>query len=249
VVSTTTALTALALALGCGGESNLHQNDGHGAGGKAGSGGAEQAGFPSSGEGGGFASGGLGATGGAGSGAVPFPCGEAQPVLGAATGLERCSGGYLRRTAPAHCPSTLPRSGSVPNYNAAIDSCESDRDCPSATWGPYAHCATREGGYANACVSGCIEDADCTADRVCLCEEPVGRCVPATCATSADCGASLECASYASSPGCFSTQFSCQLPTDACGGDADCNGRSVNVSFCVAEQGARVCSTAQCTTP
>jgi hypothetical protein len=178
-----------------------------------------------------------------------FPCGEARAVLGPSTGLERCAAGYLRRSAAANCPSSLPRNEPVPNYNFAIDTCQFDVDCPSATWGPYAHCAEREGGYSRACTAGCVADADCDSGRVCLCEDPVGRCVPSSCVTNADCGPSLNCASFASDPGCFSTQFACQQPEDACGADADCAGTSVNVSFCVSQQGARICSTAQCTTP
>jgi hypothetical protein len=252
-------LSALVVAsIGCGGESNQHQDGRSGAGGKGGAGGLAGGGTGAGGSdgsdaGAGSSPGGQAGTGGRGGEAgldTPrFPCGDPQPVLDATTGLERCGGGYLRRSAPAHCPSALPRTTPVANYNPAVDTCERDSDCSTATYGALAHCAEREGGYARTCVAGCVEDDDCDTGRVCLCEEPAGRCVPSTCTTNADCGPSLDCASYASDPGCFSTAFACQVPSDACGGDADCAGTSVNVSFCVAQGGSRVCSTAQCTTP
>lgn len=192
---------------------------------------------------------GTGASGSAGTdaGAAPFPCGTAKPLLGAATGFEQCSRGYVRRVAPGTCPSLLPRPDAVPGYYAPLDTCEYDSDCTAP--GPYAHCGQREGGSAHACVAGCVSDADCPAGRICLCGDAIGRCVPATCASAADCAPGFDCASYNAQPGCFSASFACQTPTDACGGDADCAGSSVNVSFCVAEGGARICSTAQCTTP
>jgi hypothetical protein len=143
----------------------------------------------------------------------------------------------------------VPRAAAIPGYNAAIDQCERDADCPAATYGPYAHCGVRAGGFAHACVAGCALDSDCEGDSVCQCGDPVGRCVPASCSTGADCGAGLDCASFAAAPGCFSTQFACQSPDDACGGDGDCSGKSPNAAFCVLDGAARACSIAQCTTP
>ena len=177
----------------------------------------------------------------------PFPCGAATPVIDATTGLEQCSRGYQRRVAPAKCPSLVPRAAAIPNYSAAIDECEHDADCPSATYGPYAHCGVRTGGSAHVCVAGCTLDRDCADNGVCLCGDPVGRCVPASCSTGADCTLGFDCAAYASLPGCFSTQFACQTADDACGSDGDCAGKSPNAAFCVLDGAARACSIAQCT--
>lgn len=178
-----------------------------------------------------------------------FPCGSAVPVLDSTTGLEQCSRGYQRRVEPANCPSSVPRATPIPAYDAALDQCEYDADCPVASYGPHAHCGARSGGIARVCVEGCRVDADCDAGTLCLCGEPVGRCVPASCSTGDDCGPGFDCASFAASPGCFSTQFACQGPTDACGADSDCAGVSPNAAFCLYASGSRACSIAQCTTP
>jgi hypothetical protein len=223
-----------ALALACGGNSSSsaqhggRAGDGNGAGetGRGGEGGGGQAG-----------------------GAAGFPCGTATPLFGADSGLERCDRGYLRRVDVANCPSIVPRAVPISNYDEAVDDCEFDRDCPTAAYGPYAHCDVRTGGFARACVAGCKLDGDCAEGEACLCGDPVGRCVPASCATGADCATSLDCASYAVTPGCFSTGFSCQKPGDSCGGDADCAGISPNPAFCVFSDDSRACSIAQCTTP
>ena len=180
---------------------------------------------------------------------APFPCGTAVPVLDPTTGLEQCSRGYRRRVGPARCPSSVPRATPIPAYNAALDGCEYDADCPAATYGPYAHCGTRPDGFARACVEGCKLDADCDPGNVCLCGDPVGRCVLAGCSTGDDCDPGFDCASFEASPGCFSTRFACQSLADACAADGDCAGFSPNPAFCVFANGARACSTAQCTTP
>jgi hypothetical protein len=172
----------------------------------------------------------------------------AQPVLDPSTGLEQCSGGFVRRTAPASCPSTIPRAAAVSGYNEALDECQFDADCANQALS-YAHCGVRQGGFAHVCVAGCVKDADCTTGSVCLCGDPVGRCVPATCSTGADCASGFDCAEYQAQAGCFSAEFACQAPSDTCASDADCAGFSPNAAFCHAENGARTCTIAQCTTP
>jgi hypothetical protein len=176
-------------------------------------------------------------------------CGTAQPLIDSTTGFEQCSAGYVRRTAMGACPSHVPRSGAVPNYHSADDQCQFDSDCDTATYGPYAHCDTREGGFAKVCVPGCIHDSDCVDNHICLCGDAVGRCVLSNCATSSDCGAGLECASYDVTLGCFSTRFACQTPGDSCRAGADCHDFSVNATFCTSDGTARRCSIVQCTTP
>jgi hypothetical protein len=194
----------------------------------------------------GLAEAGAGGHGGATSNA--FPCGTTTPVIDASTGLEQCSGGYVRRSGPAECPSLLPRADAVSGYNAAIDECEFDAEC-AAEDSPYAHCGIRQGGFAHVCVDGCVVDADCDEGSVCRCGDPVGRCVPSTCSTGADCAHGFECAEYQAHPGCFSSEFACQTPADTCASDVDCEDFSPNPSFCRSEDGIRRCTITQCTTP
>jgi hypothetical protein len=177
-------------------------------------------------------------------------CGTATPLLAVGSGFENCTQGYVRRVGPAHCTSKLPRATAVPGYDAAVDSCKLDTDCPSAMYGPYAHCDTRFGGNAHVCVRGCIVDPDCETGQVCLCGDPVGRCVPSSCDSSADCGPGKDCASFETGPSCFSTQFGCQTSSDSCSSASDCRNFSMNPSFCAFVQpGARGCTVAQCFGP
>jgi hypothetical protein len=177
-----------------------------------------------------------------------FPCGDATVVGLPESGLESCSGGYLRRVGPALCFDNVPRTSAIPDYNPDVDECEFDSDCSEDTYGPYAHCGVRTGGSARTCVAGCTVDADCDAGDVCLCEEPIGRCVPAGCTSGEDCASGFDCASYSSSPGCFSTAFACQTDGDACVSSAECSDFSPNPSFCILSGATRVCSINQCTT-
>jgi hypothetical protein len=173
-------------------------------------------------------------------------CGDAMTLMGAATGFEACSAGYVRRLSPGACPSRLPRDLAVSPANPAVDKCTRDSDCSG---GALEFCGPREGGYANVCIKACATDADCDAGRICLCGEPAGRCVPATCTQASDCSAGHDCASGVAHPLCESTAFACQSTGDNCSTDADCFGVFVNVAFCVLQDGHRTCSTEQCTTP
>jgi hypothetical protein len=186
--------------------------------------------------------------GGGGAAGAANACGSAVPVLNAATGLERCAAGFVRRVRAGVCPSAVPRAAAVAGYDPSIDECQLDSECSAL---PHGHCAPREGGSARTCVAGCLTDDDCEAGRLCACDEPVGRCVPASCKSGADCAPGFECASYTTKPNCFSTGFACQTPADTCAGDADpaCDGFSVNATFCVYGAAGRQCSQDQCTVP
>jgi hypothetical protein len=177
-----------------------------------------------------------------------FGCGNALPLISATTGFERCEAGYVRRVHAGSCPSSVPRPNAVVNYDSSIDECEYDADCAALEQG---HCAPREGGSARTCVVGCLSDDQCGSGRICACDDPVGRCVPASCSSSSDCNPGFDCASYTSLPNCFATGFACQTPADGCVGDGqpECDGRFVNATFCVFQSGNRQCSTLQCTTP
>jgi len=57
-----------------------------------------------------------------------------------------------------------------------------------------------------------------------------------------DCGPNLACASYNPSPGCPTTAFACQSPSDQCGGDGDCPAGNT----CTVQSGQRVCARPTC---
>jgi hypothetical protein len=80
---------------------------------------------------------------------------------------------------------------------------------------------TAPGAYGSYCEYGCVTDTDCAQGYVCLCGNPVGQCVPASCGADGDCGNAL-CVSYTQSPGCGGTAFRCQSPLDECASDLDC---------------------------
>ena len=93
------------------------------------------------------------------------------------------------------------------------------------------------------CSYGCTTDAEYEEGRICLCGDPVGRCVQASCTTDADCGG-LLCTSYTKDPGCNFTAFACQNELDECMTDKDCKeGTLCTLS---AEGLYRICSPPMC---
>ncbi|HEX2870847.1 MAG TPA: ferritin-like domain-containing protein [Polyangiaceae bacterium] len=202
--------SALGLApLACGGAFSKGDSEG----------GAGDAGSASGGSAlGGSATGGAKATGGGNSGNA-FPCNNPVPV---APGYERCANGTIHRVAIEACTSSLPRP--APSVALPGGNCETDADC---TEKPHGYCNVTAGAGAGAgagayCSYGCVTDADCLADYICVCGEPIGQCAYSTCKSDADCGGELRCQSYDASFGCDSVGFACQTPQDACGSDTDC---------------------------
>ncbi|MBV9950092.1 MAG: hypothetical protein JOZ69_24845, partial [Myxococcales bacterium] len=135
-------------------------------------------------------------------------------------GFERCENGVVHRAARRTCPSKLPRAD-VAFPPGPSQNCTRDADC---TRSPNGHCAL--GGLAGPdgmrhtiCLYGCMTDADCPAQSICVCADPVGACALAYCGTDADCPAPYLCAE--SQAGCAAT-FACQTPEDTCALDADC---------------------------
>lgn len=224
-------LTALGIAAtACGGSSS---SDG-GLGGQAGSG----TGGVTGGTGG---TGGV--TGGTGGGtANKFPCQNPQPIVvdGQDTGVDSCDGGMVRRREAKTCPTAMPR---VSPCAATQMNCSEDTDCNAQANG---YCTFNQGGGGAPsscnCAYGCVNDSECAEGYVCLCGNPVGKCVPADCSTSDDCEAGFDCLG---SPGgsCSSGALTCQTPADECGSQADCGG----FQYCgVGAQGNLVCKTDGC---
>jgi hypothetical protein len=165
----------------------------------------------------------------------------------------------VRRRAAVTCPSSLPRpSGGACVLDAgALDAgsadampfangytfptnelCHRDNDCAAM---PFGHCEpwAPDGGVRATdcrCIPGCLRDSDCPTSEVCLCGDPVGKCVPADCRTGLDCGSGLDCVA-AEPAGLCSPRFSCQTPTDECfPGSNSCSGGE-----CISENGRFTC--------
>lgn len=80
--------------------------------------------------------------------------------------------------------------------------------------------------------------------RVCLCDDPIGQCIPAGCKTSEDCPDSACVGASYTSSGCPSQpQFQCVREADQCLKDSDCP------SYGICEwgrDGERVCESRHC---
>ena len=155
----------------------------------------------------------------------PDPCANPTPVLntaGKASGWVRCEDGALNRIAAGTCEPAPPGPACVDGTSGA---CRVDQDCVASRDG---RCVDRNSSFPEGecgCVYGCETDADCAADQICLCDVADGaRCVPATCATNADCATS-ECGLSASEvSGCgFDYATACRTPADACHSTAACD--------------------------
>jgi hypothetical protein len=211
--------------------------------GTAGSGGSA-AGSGGAGTGGAAGSGGAGTGGAAGGGGAAgsggfnnHPCLDPKiiEVGGKPTGYEVCANGAIHRRENLECPSLLPQPKAC-EQAAQGGNCKSDADCKEAANG---YCVGSEGGFEAPgcyCNYGCTKDTDCGDGSICLCGEPVGRCVAATCRSDADCGGGL-CNSYGLDQICYNFGFACQSPKDTCGGNNDCQAPQ----YCLPEGEQRIC--------
>jgi hypothetical protein len=238
-----TALGLLPLA--CGGAFSGAEDDdgGSSSGGSAtgatGSGGKTSAGTSSGGKAtggkasagtssGGKATGGTGVAGGTGD-----PCENPMPV---GSGYEQCDGGPIHRPSIEECASSLPRAEKIAPPDGG--NCTTDADCVDM---PHGYCSPGIQLPGMYCAYGCVKDAECPAGNICLCGDPVGRCVPAACTSDQDCGAGLRCQSYDGSHGCGILSFACQTPDDTCSTDADCAG-----GYCDGSMGTFTCVMGGC---
>ena len=135
----------------------------------------------------------------------PKPCEMPTPVaLGG--GVVECADYSYRRVAPVECASVLPRAERI-EYQFNTE-CWYDSECTA-----------RGNGYCNygSCFYGCRNDSECAGSAVCVCGDPVGRCIASTCRTSADCVPGYPCMAIDSSYGFF-----CQDPQGLCRSNIEC---------------------------
>lgn len=255
-----TFLASLGLAplTACGG-AVTSDSGGGGTGGTGGTGGLGTGGFSSDGgygpggsttSTGGWTDGGAsGSTGGIpDTGGVPtwLPCSNPTPLFGpngTPTGYVTCDGGSIHRPAQVDCPSLVPRAEACQpyiSYDAGIGGgCTHDSDCTALANG---YCMPGIQIPGCLCNYGCIRDADCAQGQICLCGDPMGRCVSSTCITDQACGQGT-CLSYEAMPGCSVTAFACQQLGDTCVSDADC---AATGGMCSLVDGFHTCQPVSC---
>jgi hypothetical protein len=180
-------------------------------------------------------SGGSGGSSAAGNTGSTGTCTEPQPL---GNGYEQCGGnGPVHRPSVEECKSSLPRD-SMKIAPPGDGQCQSDADCADM---PHGYCTSGGQVPGTFCAYGCVKDSECGAGSICVCGEPVGRCVGSTCTSDTECGAGLRCQSYDQSHGCGILRFACQTARDTCQSDADCRG-----GFCDGASGVFTCVTGGC---
>jgi hypothetical protein len=177
-------------------------------------GGAAGAGGAATGGSAGASTGGAAGAGGSSvcEGETPVTVGNSQ----APTGLVRCGNGALLRVEPIACPNLI---------DPAVKACDGGGPGSCTT---SADCTAKPNGWCGSsfeapcgCQYGCVQDSDCASDELCQCGDPVGRCVKASCKSSADCAGG--CAQYETGlAGCGTQGFSCLTPDDACVSNDQC---------------------------
>jgi hypothetical protein len=170
----------------------------------------------------------------------PPECRSPAPVIltfdPSETGFASCEGGVWHRPAIHSCPTRLPRTllcGFAPVEGGTLNgSCRADSDC---TTKPKGYCGVTSANASCHCDYGCTEDADCGAGYICQCGDPLGKCLPATCKSDAECPGLLCLRSRDKSCG---ETYACQAATDLCTSNSDCKAP---LAACTIENGLRTC--------
>jgi hypothetical protein len=180
---------------------------------------------------------------GCGSSEISFPCEDPQPILaqGQDSGFDMCKGGFRRRREPVTCPNALPRAAMCMSTTPETNACSTDADCTEKPNGFCQNFGFADGPAGCTCDYGCVTDADCGAGSVCMCGDPVGHCVTASCSSTADCEGG-SCSEYITLPGCGGAAFACQTPDDECASDADC----AENQQCTRDGEKRICEDISC---
>lgn len=104
--------------------------------------------------------------------------------------------------------------------------CDSNSDCTERAHG-YCEWLVPSHVPATRCNYGCETDADCGPHAVCDCGSAVGRCVTATCTSSADCGGD-PCVRFDEPSVCVDgyrgagVYYDCMSPDDECNLSSEC---------------------------
>jgi hypothetical protein len=143
---------------------------------------------------------------------VARACSEAKPrEFGG--GFVQCQEGWSHRPEASNCEPLAPPPEPNPAVCHPSDECCVNADCSA----PHSYCSD-----AHYCTPGCVSDAECPSGSLCLCNDLVGLCVPASCRSDAECPDNLPCSASESLRG----GFACQSANDDCLLDSDCEGFS-----------------------
>lgn len=150
---------------------------------------------------------------------VPVPQSDGQP-----SGYLKCADGTIHRAEKVACSGG---TFAACQGNEASLGCLSDADCGTGN-GKCAHLDSPDVGTYCGCVFSCTTDDDCGEGTICACDGVVQgnytwpTCVPAACATDADC-AYGECGISSYADGCgFDVELACRTPGDPCRTDSQC---------------------------
>ncbi len=181
---------------------------------------------------------GSGGSGSGGDAGPPLaPCLNPKPLTsdgsgtGPSGGFEVCDSGVVHRPSKSDCWSVIGAPDAAEPLPLDVGSgvpreCNANDQCTGA---PHGYCSVevpeRIGGIGGSptesCHYGCVNDDECDPGSVCLCGDPVGTCVKASCTTDADCPNGLPCERVQIVPSCDDIRYEMQCGP-ACTHDADC---------------------------
>lgn len=161
--------------------------------------------------------------------AIEVDCASTEiEIEGFATGYASC-GTFRHRLVKESCPvfehAAPTECADVPESDDPA--CNSDGDCDEKTFG---RCLPN-GTFGCGCSYGCSTDEDCEEDAICLCGQPFGKCVRATCKADSDCAHEGALCAEAPTTVCdigSVTGFACFQPSDECIEDDECEEKGAH---------------------
>lgn len=137
-----------------------------------------------------------------------------------------CDNGVVHRSSVSACWSAIGAGDAAMGNGAVVRECNTNGECSAA---PHGYCGVvvpeRLGGAGGSptesCHYGCVTNDECGMGSVCLCGDPVGTCVKASCTKDADCSGGLLCQKVQIVPSCGEISYEMRCGP-ACTEDADC---------------------------